>query len=144
MAWTNNNCESANHVLKTATKWKIQDMPSFIDKLYNIVKSDEEDRCRAIRQTGSYRLDQKFKHHEMDVSQWATLSEEVQHKRIKRFMTDMGKANSNIVVSTDGSRTAQTTPSAGRKPGQRKRKCAERSRTPTAKRRLTVSEADAN
>ena len=143
-AWTNNNCESANHVLKTATNWKIQDMPSFIDKLYNIVKGDEEDRCRAIRQTGSYRLDQKFKHHEMDVSQWATLSEEVQHKRIKRFMTDMGKANSNIVVSTDGSRTAQKTPSAGRKPGQRKRKCAERSRTPTAKRRLTVSESDAN
>ena len=61
----------------------------------------------------------------MDVSQWATLSEEVQHKQIKRFMTDMGKASSNIVVSTIGSRTAQKTPSAGRKPGQRKRKYAE-------------------
>ena len=35
-AWTNNNCESANHVLKTATKWKIQDMPNFIEKLYSI------------------------------------------------------------------------------------------------------------
>ena len=57
VAWTNNICESANHVLKTAT-------------------------------------------------------------------TDTGNSNTNTVVSTDGTRTAQKTPSAGRKPGQRKRKCA--------------------
>ena len=141
-AWTNNNCESANHVLKTATKWKIQDMPNFIEKLNSIIKGDEEERCRAIRQAGSYRLDDRYKHHEMDVSQWATLSVEAQQKRIKRFLTDTGKANSSIVVSTNGTRTAQKTPSAGRKPGQRKRKCAERSRTPTAKRRLPVSGSD--
>ena len=50
---------------KTATKWKIQDMPNFIEKLYSIVKGDEEERCRAIRQAGSYRLDDRYKHHEM-------------------------------------------------------------------------------
>ena len=48
VAWTNNNCESANHFLKTATKWKQQDMPKFIEKLYNIVQGEEEERCRAI------------------------------------------------------------------------------------------------
>ena len=85
VAWTNNNCESANHVLKTATKWKQQDMPKFIEKLYNIVKSEEEERCRAIRGSGSYQLDDRYKHHLMDVSQWATLSTEAQQKRIKRF-----------------------------------------------------------
>ena len=74
VAWTNNNCEGANHVLKSATKWKVQDMPNFIEKLFKIVRGDEEDRCRAIRQMGSYRLDDKFKHHGMDVSQWATSS----------------------------------------------------------------------
>ena len=78
----------------------------------------------------------------MDVSQWATLSTEAQQKRIKRFLTDTGKWNTNTVVSTDGTRTAQKTPSAGRKPGQRKRKCAERSRTPIAKRRLSTSVPD--
>lgn len=46
----------------------------------------------------------------MDVSQWATLSVEAQQKRIKRFLTDTGKAKSSIVVSTDGTRTAQKTP----------------------------------
>ena len=111
-------------------------------KLFKIVKGDEEDRCRAIRQSGSYLLDDKFKHHEMDVSQWATLSKECQQKRLKRFLTDMGKASSNTVVSTDVNRNVQKTPSAGRKPGQRKRKHAERSRTPTSKRRLSVCDAD--
>ena len=79
---------------------------------------------------------------DINITRWATLSVEAQQKRIKRFLTDTGKANSSIVVSTDGTRTAQKTPSAGRKPGQRKRKCAERSRTPTAKRRLPVSGSD--
>ena len=137
VAWTNNNCESGNHILKTATQWKKQDLPKFIEKLYNIVKGEEEERCRAVRGSGSYQPDDRYKHHLMDVSQWATLSTEAQQKRIKRFLTDTGKSNSNTVVSADGTRTAQKTPSAGRKPGQRKRKCAERSRTPVAKRRLT-------
>ena len=135
VAWTNNNCESANHVFKTATKWKYQDMPKFIEKLYNIVKAEEEEMCRAIRGSGSYQLDDRYKHQLMDVSQWATLSTEAQQKRIKRFLADTGKSNTNTVVSTDGTRTAQKTPSAGRKPGQRKRKCSERSRTPVAKKK---------
>ena len=80
-------------------------MPNFIEKLFKIVKGDEEDRCRAIRQTGSYRLDDKFKHHEMAVSQWAAVSKECQQKRLKRFLTGMGKASSNTVVSTEGNRT---------------------------------------
>jgi len=35
--WTNNNCESANHVLKTAIQLKMQDLPKCIDTLYKIV-----------------------------------------------------------------------------------------------------------
>ena len=73
----------------------------------------------------------------MDISQWATLSTEAQEKRTKCFLTDTGKPTTNTAVSTDGTRTVQKTPSAGRKPGQFKRKCAERSRTPAAKRRLS-------
>ena len=28
--WTNNNTESANHILKSAVKWRAQDLPTFI------------------------------------------------------------------------------------------------------------------
>ena len=62
VAWTNNNCESANHVLKTLTKWKQQDMPKFIEKLNNIVKGEGEERCRATRGSSSYQLDDRYKH----------------------------------------------------------------------------------
>ena len=138
VAWTNNNCERANHVLKTATKWKQQDMPKLIVNLYDIVKGDQEDRCRAIRGSGSYKPDDRHKHHLMDISQWETLSTEAQKKQTKRFLTDTVKPTTNTVVSTGGTRTAQKTPSAGRKPGQYKRKCAERSRTPAAKRNKKI------
>ena len=135
-AWTNNNCESANHILKSATKWKLQDLPQFIETLHRIVKSEQEERCRAIRDTGNYRLSDRYLHHKTDVSFWSTMTEENRQKRTKRFLSDCGKANANTVVSTDGTRTAQRTPSAGRKPHQVKRKRAERSVTPSAKRRL--------
>ena len=29
--WTNNNCESANHMLKAATHWKQTEIPKFIE-----------------------------------------------------------------------------------------------------------------
>ena len=38
--WTNNNCESANHILKSATKWKQSAMPDFIKTLFDIVRSE--------------------------------------------------------------------------------------------------------
>ena len=107
-----------------------------IETLHRIVKSEQKERCRAIRDTGNYRLSDRYLHHKTDVSFWSTMTEENIQKRTKRFLSDCGKANANTVVSTDGTRTAQRTPSAGRKPHQVKRKRAERSVTPSAKRRL--------
>ena len=57
-------------------------------------------------------------------------------KKVKRFLTNDGKANSNTVVSIDGNRAVQRTPTAGKKTGQRKRKRAELSTIPNAKRKL--------
>ena len=36
-------------------------------------------------------------------------------KKVKRFLTDDGKANSNTVVSNDGNRAVRGTPTAGKK-----------------------------
>ena len=108
-AWTNSNCESANHILKSATKWKLQDLPQFIETLHRIVKSEQKERCLAIRDKGNYRLSDRYLHHKTDVSFWSTMTEENRQKRTKRFLSDCGKANANTVVSTDGTRTAQRT-----------------------------------
>ena len=67
-AWTNNNCESPNHILKSATNWKLQDIPKFIDALYGIVKSEQVGKCRAIRDMGNNRLADRYSHHMTDIS----------------------------------------------------------------------------
>lgn len=134
--WTNNNSESVNHVIKSATNWKLQDLPKFISTLENIILNEQMEKLRAIRDSGNYVLDTKFIHHLVDIDHWTNLTDEQQARRERRFMTDKGKSNPNLVISTDGTRTLLKTPTAGKKPHQVKRKRAERSVTPNSKRRL--------
>jgi hypothetical protein len=138
--WTNNNCESANHILKSATQWKLFDLPKFINTLHEIITSEQEERCRAMRDMGNFRLSGKYLHHLVNIDEWSAMTQEQRDKKTKKFLCDGGKSNMNTVVSTNGTRTTVRMPSAGKKPNQRKRKRAERSRTPSktpnSKRRL--------
>lgn len=133
--WTNNNSESANHILKSATSWKARDMPRFIEILYEIAKGEEMERSRAMRDTGNFKLDPAFQHHYTDIDHWTDISQDQRDKRMKKFKTDKGKTNPNI-ISSDGTRSIMKTPSAGKKKNQLKRKRSQRSRTPNAKRAL--------
>ena len=134
--WTNNNSESANHILKQATQCRLNDMPKFIGLLYKIVESEQTERSRAIRGTGSFLLAHTHQYHAVDIDHWASITEEQREKRTTRFLKDKGKPNPNVTVSTDGSRTVQIPASAGKKKGQRKRPRADRTLTPNPKRRL--------
>ena len=131
--WTNNNSESANHILKQATHWKLTDLPTLIKMLYKIVESEQEERSRAIRGMGSFQMVGGFLHHQCDVDHWARLTEEQQDRRTAKFLKDKGKPHPNATVSSDGSRIMQVPASAGKKKGQRKRPRADRTRTPTQK-----------
>ena len=134
--WTNNNCESANHILKSATKWKQSAMPDFIKTLFDIVRSERNEMCRAIRGMGNYKLTDKFAHHYVDIDTWGAMSKAVKDKRESKFLNERGRPSGNQCVSTDGTRLIPFTPNAGKKKGQRKRKLSERTRTPVSKRRL--------
>ena len=91
-------------------------MPKFINTLYDIVQSEKEERPRAIRDTGNYRQGDRYSHHKVDINlHWATIAQAARHKKVKRFLTDDGKANSNTVVSNDGNRAVQGMPTAGKK-----------------------------
>ncbi|XP_053374086.1 uncharacterized protein LOC128546783 [Mercenaria mercenaria] len=134
--WTNNNCESANHILKSATGWKQTDLPKFINLFNDIVKGENIERCRAICGRGDFRLHDTFTHHQTDIDKWSNMSEETRSNREKKFLSDKGRSHPNMVTSTNGNRTVLNTPNAGKKPNQTKRKRSERSRTPSAKRVL--------
>ena len=134
--WTSNNSESANHILKSATEWKQKSMPDFILKMYEIIVAEQEEVSRAIRGTGNFKLHEKFQHHRLDIDTWVDLDSEKRQKLLSRFWSDKGRVKPGISVSSDGNRRILQTPSAGRKPNQIKRKRAERSRTPSAKKRI--------
>ena len=134
--WTSNNSESANHILKAAVQWRMQDMPSFIKKMYTIVMGEQIERTRAIRGQGSFRLETNFSHHQVDIDQWEAISDEQKERRETRFLRDKGKTHPGVVVSTDGRRTIHIPSTAGEKNNQRKRKRADRTTTPKSKRRL--------
>ena len=135
--WTNNNCESANHVLKMSTDWKQNNIPDFIKIIHKVVKSDQDEICRAIRGTGNFSLSDNFLQHQVEIDRWSSMSVDQQTKATGKFLQDKGRRK-NQVTSSDGNRIIITTPSGGRKPHQTKRKRAEKSVTP-AKRKIVIS-----
>ncbi|GFR74977.1 endonuclease domain of the non-LTR retrotransposon LINE-1 [Elysia marginata] len=59
--WTNNNCESMNHILKMKIDWRPQAIPQLIESTHEIVKGHYTDVERAIMGRGEYRLHEDFK-----------------------------------------------------------------------------------
>ena len=112
--WTNKNSESENHVLKSETNWKLKNIPKFVKILYDIVSGEQTERCRAIRDMENFKLSETFLHHLVDIDSWTNLAQDQKDKRELKFLMDKGRPNQNIIVSTDGSRTLQSHPSAGK------------------------------
>ena len=135
--WTNNNSESANHILKSAISWKARDMPKFIEMFCVIVNGEQIERGRAIKDKGNFKLSNAFRHHLIDIDHWSNISEDQRERRRTKFFSEKGRSNPNMIISTDGTRSYLYTPSTGKKKKlhQGKRKRAEKS-TPSAKRAL--------
>ena len=85
--WTNNNSESANHILKSAVLWKASDLPKFIEILYGIVSGEEIERERAIRDTGNFKLAPTFQHHYVDIDNWTDITQE-QRDQLSAYSAD--------------------------------------------------------
>lgn len=99
--WTNNNCKSANHILKSATMWKRCHLPHFIHLLYDIVQGEQVEQCWAIRDNGNTKLSRHFTHHSISTDLWSSISQEQRNRRETRFLSDKGKRNLNTIVYTD-------------------------------------------
>jgi len=130
-AWTNNNCESVNHMLKSAVQWHPQKLPDLVDKLRQLVDSQYVDADRALHGRGQFSLKAQYAKHRLTVDEWRHM---VPAQRIKAQEACFRlPAKTGMVTSTDGSLTVKTAPSAGKKPYHRKRPAADK--TVTVKRR---------
>ena len=54
--WTNNNCESLNHVLKQTIDWKSQPLMDLIESVKDCMESQFKELRRSIMGIGLFRL----------------------------------------------------------------------------------------
>ena len=128
--WTNNNCESINHILKLNINWIPQSLPTLIDIIHNIVKSQYTNVERAVFGKGEYQLDSKFRHFSVARAAWLKKTPDQQARHLTRMSKALALQNPRqCVTSSDGQRHTYSAPGGGKKPGQVKRKRACRTRT---------------
>ena len=114
--WTNNNSESANHILKQATDWKLCTLPDLVKKLNIVVASQQKDIERALVGMGNYQLSQPYAHYRITRDQWVKLTDKARNKRLKQFINNKLKSQTDRnITSTDGTLHVLKTPSGGQK-----------------------------
>jgi hypothetical protein len=120
--WTNNNCESANHILKQMVDWHPQKLPTLIDTLHDAAKLNMIHLRLALTGRGDCSLSQAYRRYQVHPHVWAAKSEEEKTATFQKFIK-MRRPNrvAEKIVSTDGMLVIPNLPQAGKKPGQRKR-----------------------
>lgn len=127
--WTNNNCESMNKVLKLACDWKEQKLPMLVTVLNNVVNFQYAELRRALYGIGSFVLVPQLRTKEFSVIEWTSLTVNEKNKLFEKLL-HFSANKINSVVSSDGTlQFCQNVTNSGKKPNQRKRTVAEKSRT---------------
>ena len=83
--WTNNNCESINHVLKQAIDWKRQPLLDFITFVNELVDGQFKDPKRAMVSIGRFRLAETHRQFVVSKAVWANKTDDERHRLFRRF-----------------------------------------------------------
>ena len=126
--WTNNNCESINHVLKLSVDWKSKSLLELTVTLERLVNGQYSDMCGALIGTGEFRLAQTHRQFQMTKTEWVEKTKDQRQKIFKKFRNFI-PTDEGILTSTDGQTDILAPRTHGRKPGQRKRGINERTKT---------------
>ena len=125
--WTNNNCESINHVIKHATQWKSRSMVDLIEILHNVMHANYQDIKRAFVGLGNFQLTNAAVKFQMDPCVWDRKSPEQQTASFRRFPKHLlTPIRGNTIVSSDGCLGVVIPPNGSKKHEQRNRKRAHR------------------
>jgi len=119
--WTNNGCESVNHVLKSAVEWCPRKIPDLIQTLRRSVESQLVDADRALVGRGEFALKPQYAKHRLTVDSWLRMS--MARRDSATYVSDY-QGRSSVITSTDGTFATRTAPNAGKKPHQRKHRVA--------------------
>ncbi|CAG2210310.1 unnamed protein product [Mytilus edulis] len=96
--WTNNNCESINHVFKKSINWKPLSLQDLVTNLHDITKVHFADLKRAIYGTGNYELFGNYTSHKVSLQCWLSKTPEQKDRLFLKLVNDCKTANSARVV----------------------------------------------
>lgn len=68
--WTNNNCESVNHVLKQAIDWRSKPLTELVGILHDLASGQFKELHSAMLGTGEYRLAESHSHFRISKTEW--------------------------------------------------------------------------
>ena len=128
--WTNNNAESINHMIKYAVEWKTLPLPKLVEKLEILVRTQENNIVKVLQGLGNFKLAPSMSHHLTSAKLWGILNEYDIHSRVSDFrkLKNLVSSKTALVRSSDGLLKVSSPLSKGRKPGQRRRRRAERTK----------------
>ena len=128
--WTNNNCESINHIIKMEADWKSMKTPELIHLLHQVTLLHFKDVRRSLYGSGNYSIAGAFKKYSIKRECWGTFDEEMKCKVFSDFLKNTkkvryrNKSNKNAqkesIISTYCGLTVPSTKLA-KKPGQKTR-----------------------
>ena len=87
--WTNNNAESANHILKISIDWKPRNLCELTNKIYETVQSEYNDVKRSLIGHGNFLLCEHFSKYYVEPAVWSMKTTEEQDRHFLQFMKDM-------------------------------------------------------
>jgi hypothetical protein len=125
--WTNNACESINHLLKLSIDWRPRRLQELVDCLYKVVVVHMSDLRRALYSHGNYTVTEPFKRFLVAHTAWQAKTSEEKDAHFAAFLAFKPRAkHPKTVTSANGVLTLPASPRIATKPGQRKRPHAER------------------
>ena len=114
--WTNNACESINHVLKQRTQWHLTHLPDLTDKLRSLVNAQFKEANRALLGVGDFTLRPDYANHRLTIVVWKTMTERQRQRAIDAcFKLHLPTETS---TSTDGAFNCTYRSCAGKKLNQ--------------------------
>jgi hypothetical protein len=124
MKWTNNNCESYNHVLKQAVNWKAQQLPSLVEAIHSEIQSQYKEIKRSILGFGDFVLDKQYADFVRSRDAWTRMSIAQQERHLCKFFDKVKELDPRVSRSRDGKRPAMTPKHGGKKtPSKKKENC---------------------
>ena len=90
--WTNNNCESLNHIMKLDANWKVKTTPDLIQMLHDMTLLHFKYFRRAMYGDGNYRLYGTYKKCLFGRNVWNNLDEAGRQKKFSDFLKGKRRA----------------------------------------------------